>query len=275
MNKLLTIGMATYDDFEGIYFTIQALRMYHPICNTEKIEFLIVDDNPQGVHGQTIKNLFAPHIPNLRYIANDKSGGTSTRNKVFENAEGKYTLCIDCHILIESGGIDTLLNYYHENPDTSDLIQGPLWYDNLRDYSTHLKPTWGACMYGQWDTMKHDDKAFEIPMQGLGLFSCKTDKWLKFNEKFKGFGAEEGYIHAKYRKEGHKVICLPNLKWVHRFNRPNGIPYPNNLVQRFTNYIIGWKEVLETTEHPFFKEIMEAFKDNIPEGVMTQIIKKI
>jgi hypothetical protein len=26
---MLTIGMPVYDDFDGMYFTIQALRMYH------------------------------------------------------------------------------------------------------------------------------------------------------------------------------------------------------------------------------------------------------
>jgi hypothetical protein len=30
-NKLLTIGMATYDDYDGVYFTLQSLRMYHPV----------------------------------------------------------------------------------------------------------------------------------------------------------------------------------------------------------------------------------------------------
>ena len=25
----LTIGMATYDDFDGVYFTIQSLRLHH------------------------------------------------------------------------------------------------------------------------------------------------------------------------------------------------------------------------------------------------------
>ncbi len=27
--KKLTIGMATYDDYDGVYFSIQALRLYH------------------------------------------------------------------------------------------------------------------------------------------------------------------------------------------------------------------------------------------------------
>jgi hypothetical protein len=66
---------------------------------------------------------------------------------------------------------------------------------------------------------------FEIPGQGLGLFTCLKDAWLGFNEHFTGFGGEEMYIHEKYRQAGHKAICLPWLKWGHRFGRPNGMPY--------------------------------------------------
>ena len=39
----LTIGLATYDDYHGVYFSIQALRMYHTeIIN--KTEILVVDN---------------------------------------------------------------------------------------------------------------------------------------------------------------------------------------------------------------------------------------
>ena len=36
----LTIGMATYDDFDGVYFTLQALRLYQDLLDTE---LLVVD----------------------------------------------------------------------------------------------------------------------------------------------------------------------------------------------------------------------------------------
>ena len=36
----LTIGMATYKDFDGVYFTLQALRFYQDMSDTE---FLVVD----------------------------------------------------------------------------------------------------------------------------------------------------------------------------------------------------------------------------------------
>lgn len=55
--KKLTIGMATYDDFHGVYFTIQALRLYHPITKTDEVEFIIIDNNPNSSHGEATKGL--------------------------------------------------------------------------------------------------------------------------------------------------------------------------------------------------------------------------
>ena len=55
MNKpFLTIGMPTYDDYHGIFFSVQALRMYHSEI-LDDIEILIVDNNPDSEHGKTTK----------------------------------------------------------------------------------------------------------------------------------------------------------------------------------------------------------------------------
>ena len=37
----LTIGLATYDDYNGVYFSVQALRMYHPEM-MQQTEIIIV-----------------------------------------------------------------------------------------------------------------------------------------------------------------------------------------------------------------------------------------
>jgi hypothetical protein len=55
-----------------------------------------------------------------------------------------------------------------------------------------------------------NDEPFEVPAQGLGIFSCKKSEWLGFNPHFRGFGGEECYIHEKYRQAGRKTICLPS-----------------------------------------------------------------
>jgi hypothetical protein len=100
-------------------------------------------------------------------------------------------------------------------------------------------------------------------MQGMGLFACRKDAWLGFNPRFVGFASEEGYIHEKYRQQGRRTLCLPFLRWIHRFARPNGVPYTNRYEDRLRNYIIGFRE-LGWNDEPItrhFREVMgdEAF----------------
>lgn len=257
----ISIGMATYDDFDGVYFTIQSLRLQYPNLN---IEYIVVDNNPTGPHGETVKNFITNWVKG-KYIPYTDKASTSTRNEVFKHATAKHTICMDCHVLVEPNGVTNLLEYFNTDPENGkNLVHGPLWYDDLtaNSLSTHFHPEWRAAMYGYW---KNDKEAlakgvpFEIPMQGLGLFACQTDQWKGFCEHFKGFGGEEGYIHEKFRLHGGKVICLPNLKWVHRFQRPNGIKYPLSYDDRIWNYFIGWLELYQDPNHPFILDIHKHF----------------
>jgi hypothetical protein len=38
-------------------------------------------------------------------------------------------------------------------------------------------------------------------------------------------------------------FCLPFLRWVHRFARPNGVPYQLQLWDKVRNYVIGHQEL--------------------------------
>ena len=109
-----------------------------------------------------------------------------------------------------------------------------------------------GCMEFWADDLRGADPfapGFDIPMQGLGLFACRRTAWAGFNPKFRGFGAEEGYIHEKMRQRGGRTLCLPYLRWLHRFNRPSGPPYVNRWEDRIRNYFIGFTELgLDTSE---------------------------
>jgi hypothetical protein len=102
-------------------------------------------------------------------------------------------------------------------------------------------------MYGTWECDERgiDPEAppFEIPMQGMGLFACRREAWPGFNRMFRGFGGEEGYIHEKFRQRGGRTLCLPFLRWMHRFNRPFGVPYRNIWEDRIRNYMVGFREL--------------------------------
>jgi len=268
MDPRLTIGMATFDDFHGVYFSIQALRMYHPEIMDET-EILIIDNNPDGPHGQACLNL-ANHSQNIKYIPEKQWVSTAVRNKIFEIARGDFVISMDCHVLFEQGSLKKLLDYYKNNSDTNDLYQGPLVYDNLNNISTHFEPVWRSQMYGIWQTdargQDPNGEKFEIPMQGLGIFSCRKEAWLGFNKLFRGFGGEEGYIHEKFRKNGRKCWCLPFLRWVHRFGRPEGVKYPLTLENKVRNYFIGHLELGLDPE-----PIIQHFKDFYDEGNLRKI----
>ena len=93
-------------------------------------------------------------------------------------------------------------------------------------------------------------------MHGLGIFSCKKDAGPGFNSAFRGFGGEEGYIHEKFRQRGDKCLCLPFLRWVHRFGRPDGVKYPLTRENKVRNYIIGHIELGLNLE-PLFSHFSE------------------
>jgi hypothetical protein len=150
-------------------------------------------------------------------------------------------------VLFLPNSISRLKKFYRDNPDCNDLLQGPLVYDDGKTSSTHFHPTWRAQMWGIWDSdprgQDPDAEPFEIPMQGLGVFSCRKSAWLGFNPRFRGFGGEEGYIHEKFRLAGRRCMCLPWLRWMHRFNRPAGVPFPLTVEDKLRNYVIGHAEL--------------------------------
>ena len=243
----LTIGMCTYDDFDGTYFTIQSIRVYHSEV-LDDIEFVVIDNNPDSKQGKELKKFLEEKVSNSTYIPFTEYTGCGVRSKLFEYAKAPAVLCMDCHVLLESGSLKKLIDYYDDNPNTEDLLQGPLVWEKLNSVSTHFDMTWRASMWGTWQTHKTlgsdpSDAPFEIPAMGLGLFSCRKDAWLGFNEHFREFGGEEVYIHEKFRQHGRKTLCLPFLRWVHRFYRPGGPPYKLSSKSRIRNYLIGHMEL--------------------------------
>jgi hypothetical protein len=246
----LTIGMATYDDYDGVYFSVQALRLYHPEI-LDDLELVVIDNHPDGPCSEALKKLEGA-TSNYRYVPNDSRRGTTVKDFVFREAAGEFVLCMDSHVFVVPGALKRLLDYFAANPDTPDLVQGPLLYDDLSNIATHFTPQWRAGMYGTWecDARGKDPDAppFDIPMQGMGLFTCRRAAWPGFNPKFRGFGGEEGYIHEKFRQRGGRTLCLPFLRWMHRFNRPFGVPYRNVWEDRIRNYVIGFRELGLGTE---------------------------
>ena len=270
--RTLTVGMLTYDDFDGAYFTIQSLRLHHAEV-MDRVEFVIVDNHPEGRHGAAVKRLTNWIKQPVRYVESGGVTGTSLRNKVFDTAETEAVLCLDSHVMLAPGSLGKLVDFFEAGRDGGNLLQGPMFYDNLCQVQTHMEPVWRAGMWGIWgrDARGEDPEGepFEIPAHGMGLFACRKEAWLRFNERFRGFGGEECYIHEKYRQAGRKTLCLPFLRWLHRFPRPAGVPYPINWQDRVCNYLLGHAE-LGLGDAP----VLEHFRSFLPEPVIQKAIQK-
>jgi glycosyltransferase involved in cell wall biosynthesis len=252
MSNLLSIGIPTYKDYDGVYFTIQSLRMFHNLNNTE---ILVIDTEEK--ENEDVRDLC--RLANVKYYHKPDAAHTpsAAKNYVFQCATGQYVMCIDCHIMLEKHSLQLLKNYLKEKKPTKDLLQGPLLYDDLTSLFPAMKPTWVNHFFGSWayDDRAKEDKPFEIKMQGMGLFCMSKKHWVGFNKSFSGFGGEEFYLHEKVRQHGGKTLCLPFLKWLHRFKRPNGVPYKLDIVDRIANYLIGWSELKIDT-----KQIIDHYR---------------
>jgi low affinity Fe/Cu permease len=233
----LTIAMATMNDFSGAYFTVQALRLYQ---DTAGCEILVVDNG----HDVALAR-WCEQYGCCRYVQEDKTQGTAyPRNQIFEHASSDWVLVLDCHVLLWPDALHRLRAYIQSHPESNDLLQGPLVQDGLSKLATHLKPVWRERMLGTWAYDARgalvSSEPFEIGMQGLGLFCCRKAAWPGFSTHFRGFGGEEGYIHRKFQRRGDKVLCLPSLRWLHRFGQNR---YQHTLDDTIFNYVVGALEL--------------------------------
>ncbi|MEO0369282.1 MAG: glycosyltransferase, partial [Pseudomonadota bacterium] len=245
----LTIGMATHDDFDGVYFTVMSLVLFHSDV-LDDIELLIIDNNPSSKHGAAVKSL-AKNV-GARYVEAAEFKGTTVRERVFLEATGDFVMCVDCHVFIHDGAVKKLLDFIDQHPQSIDVWHGPLVSEGLQSFSTHMEERWQQGFYGVFEKDERaedpNNEPFLIPMQGLAMFICRRAAWPGFNRRFRGFGGEEGYIHYKFALNGGQVWCLPFMRWTHRFPRPNGVKYENRWAQRVRNYLIGWSEIGRETQ---------------------------
>lgn len=249
--RRLTIGMATYDDYDGVYFTLQALRL-HQAEALDDVEFIVVDRDPTGPCAAALKDL-ERWIPGYRYVPHDEASETTARDRIFEEARGDFVLCLDCHVLLAPGSLARLMAYLRDTPETNDLLQGPLVRDDLRCLSTHLRPAWRQGAYG----VAASDPAgadpgfppFEIPMQDMGLLVCMRKAWPGAHPQFRGLWGHEGYIHEQIRRRGGEVLCLPFLRWTKRLHQPMGTTYnDHHWEDRVANYLIGFRALAWNTD---------------------------
>ena len=105
---------------------------------------------------------------------------------------------------------------------------------------------------------------FEVPMQGMGLFSFWREAFAPVNLPFLHFGAEEFYFAERTRQAGGKTICHPKIGWWHRFDWPKRT-FPMGMKNKVRNYLIGWKSLYGSLDHPMMQEMIEHWKTILSE----------
>lgn len=270
-DKKLTIGMAIYDDYDGVFFTSQALRMYNPEV-WSRCEILLIDNHPDSIFGKEVKRL--ADRTKYRYVPFTDWTGTTVKEQVFKQADTDYVMCIDCHVLLPPGTLQYLLRYFDFCGNDLDLLHGPILGDDHQVIATHQDPVWRGGQLGIWANDERgkdiNHSPFDIPLQGTGAIACTKLAWPGFNPKFRGFGGEEGYIHEKARQRGGRVMCLPGLRWMHRFDRPGGIPYACRNFDKFRNYMIGMSELGKDID-----PVIEHFKDKVSQEEIDAVMVEI
>jgi hypothetical protein len=83
--RKLTIGMCVYNDYDGVYFTLQSLRLHHSeVMNN--VEFVIVNNSKDQDQANALKALVNHIKQPIQYIEFTEYESTSVRNKIFEVA---------------------------------------------------------------------------------------------------------------------------------------------------------------------------------------------
>lgn len=258
---LLTIGMAAYDDFDGVYFTLQALSLYHP-----RMPLIVIETTPEA--DDRVKN--ATLAVGGRYFHRPELKGTAPpRAELFKLAETPWVCCIDSHVLFEAGAVQAMLDYAKAHPDSRDLIQGPMVGDDGRGRLTHWQQNNDSALWGVWDSDPrwHGSEPFDIPMQGLGHFLMRKEAWPGFHPLHRGFGGEEGYIHEKARQRGGRTLCHPAMGWRHRF-RSGPAPYSATVDDHTWNLLVGHRELgIEAEE-----QILLHFGKRLPADKWKQLV---
>lgn len=175
MQYEVTIGIPVYRAAGYINQTMEsALNQTFP-----DIEFLVIDDCGEDGSVQEIEKIKVEHPrgKDIRILYNEQNCGVGvTRNRILDEAQGKYIFYLDSDDLIETDTIQLLL-------------------DKAKEYQADV-------VYGSLDRI---DKVYNSPAQSFVL----PDKYLSFNDEM------AFYAFFQYKTFQISVCnCLMNLEFI-------------------------------------------------------------
>lgn len=270
---MFTLAIPTFDDFNSLSCCLVA-NLNQPLVTGA----VVVDNSPNSPQGK-LTAAFCGSL-GVTYIPYAEAVGTAAAKERAIRAAGPgHVICMDSHVILMPGATTALSNFYLDggNGVAGDLIHGPLMHDNLKGVDTHFVTEWDEVragaevarlrdrgygpdkwadvvpggqlwsegMWGQWgtDPRVQAHAAFQIGSMGMGCFAVTGETWQGFHPDMRGFGGEEGYMQAKYRKAGKRVWCVSGFRWWHRFAKAEGSPHVVRQHDKYRNYLLGFREV--------------------------------
>lgn len=267
--KKLTIGMSNWDDVEGAFWTLSAIRQYHvPVSNTD-VELLVIDDMP--TKQEDLERMCT--LASARYVHHSKNKGPAhAKDSVWEFASGEYVLLLDSHVLLSQCSVQYILDAIDNDLIGQDLWTGPLLNESGHVIATELLPEWRGAFFGVWHTNQdiHKTPIMEIEGHGSAYTLMKKEHYPFFSPYFFGFSAEELYLHEKVRRRGGKCFIHKALGWVHRFHRTKGVTYRLLIEDKLRNYLVasyemGWN----------IKQCCDYFKSRVPETLYAKTLEEV
>lgn len=279
----LSICVPTFRDWNGLWATVQSLKLHHREA-LDDVELVVIDNDPKGnphekhpaskqSHSTQARELCEHYAGPLasKYLHFTAAQGTAAaKGEAIKRATGDFCLVIDSHVMFPSGTLKRLLDWIAANPDTDDLYHGPNLTYSTEQFDgrpalmgTHHTPQFRNGTWGTWakdEERGYGDEPFDIDMMATGCFLVRRESWLGFNPANKGFGVEEGTLHGRYRAAGRKVWCLPWLLWDHRFGHVDGIPYQITTADKILNYL---RDAGTGFPAPSVEQIREHFVEQI------------
>jgi len=173
MSPKLTVGMAHYDDFPGVWATVQSVFLHNQWEDAKNVEVVIVDTSPPGSeHKRLVQGMVNKHLSNnhiIKYVELPEVVGTTyPRDLIFQIATAPYTVVMDCHVMLPPNALLRLSDWFPRQEDQLSLVHGPMWYDDLGEPATHFADQFRGGMWGTWSTVWQSPKGF--------MFSCEGEE---------------------------------------------------------------------------------------------------
>lgn len=205
-----SVGMPVFEDFNGVWMTMQALRLYFsPWVG----EIIVIDNKPDGEQGKIVRD-FCANAPGTRYVPFPSPVGPAlAKQEVFNQAQFEHVICVDSHIMFFPTAIQAFADYYEKFPGSKNLLHGPMANDNFVSLATHFEDLWPIDDVEQTDPVTGEKTMVKKPSEmwgrwGRDLNAFPLMKWETSSDVVERYDRKtrQMYMVPRYEPEMPKAV---------------------------------------------------------------------